>query len=95
MKRRMNGGISKYFYVGSKYRTEFRKQMRTFIVFTLGFTIAFSWRETIFDGSKKIVKWLTGTNKSGSFGASIFITLVSVLLIFLTAQWLKDKHPAH
>ncbi len=91
----MRRGILKYFYVGSKYKNEFRKQMRSFIVFTLGFTIAFSWRETIFDGSKNFIKWLTGTSNSGSFGASIFITLVSILLIFMTTNWLKERHPIH
>jgi hypothetical protein len=89
MKRR----LSNYFYLGSNYREEFRKQMRLIIVFTLGFTIAFSWRETIFDLSKSFVQWIAGIKNANasSIWASVFITIVSLFLIFLTAKWLKEK----
>jgi hypothetical protein len=89
MKRR----LSNYFYLGSNYKAEFRKQMRLIIVFTLGFTIAFSWRETIFDLSKSFVQWISGIKNanSSSIWASVFITIVSLLLIFLTAKWLKEN----
>lgn len=94
MKRVLTKKISNYTFVGRKYKDEFRKQMRMIIVFTLGFTIAFAWRETIFEWSKNLVSWLTNSNKGGSnVWASIFITLVSVILILLTTYWLKDKNP--
>jgi len=48
----MKKRVSNYFYIGQKYKEEFRKQVRAIITFTLGFTIAFAWRETIFDISK-------------------------------------------
>lgn len=89
--------LKNYFYLGNQYRSEFKKQMRMFLIFTLGFTIAFTWRETIFDLSKSFVKWLThsnGTNAT-SIWASVFITIVCVILIFLTARWLRDKPPVH
>jgi hypothetical protein len=86
-----------YFYLGNHYRQEFRKQMRLFIIFTLGFTIAFTWRETVFDLSKSLVNLIAHpTNPNAtSIWASVFITIVSALLIFLTAKWLRDKHPAY
>jgi len=89
--------IRNYFYLGNQYRHEFRKQMRMFIIFTLGFTIAFTWRETIFDLSKALVAWVTNTNNPNttSIGASVFITIVCALLIFLTARWLRDKPRRH
>jgi len=64
-----------------------------FIIFTLGFTIAFTWRETIFDLSKSLVQWLANTNNPNaiSIWASVFITIICAALIFLTAKWLRDK----
>ncbi len=86
--------FSDFFYVGHKYKAEVRKQIRMFIIFTLAFTIAFTWRETFFDLSREFMIWLTGAEDQGtaSIFASIFITLVSVLLIFLTSQYFKEKH---
>jgi asparagine N-glycosylation enzyme membrane subunit Stt3 len=86
-----------YFYLGNKYREEFRKQMRMFIIFTLGFTIAFTWRETIFDLSKSFVNWIThSTNPNAvSVWASVFITFLCLILIFLTTRWLRDKREYH
>lgn len=89
----MRGKIHNYFYLGSNYRSEFRKQVRMFVTFTLGFTIAFAWRETIFDLSESFVQWISGIKESNSssFWASIFITGVALLLILITTRWLKDK----
>jgi len=86
-----------YFYLGNQYKHEFRKQMRMFIIFTLGFTIAFSWRETIFDLSEAFVKLVTKTTNpnAASIEASVFITVICALLIFLTARWLRDRPPIH
>lgn len=92
MRRRIKQKISNYTFVGQNYRDEFRKQMRSVVVLTLGFSIAFAWRETIFDWSKSITAWITHSNNGGSStGASIFITLICLLLILATTRWLKDK----
>jgi hypothetical protein len=94
MRRKIRQKFSNYTFVGKKYKEEFRKQMRSVIVFTLGFSIAFAWRETIFDWSKSITAWITQSQNGGSStGASIFITLFSILVILLTTHWLKDKNP--
>ena len=38
------------FFIGSKnFENEFKKQVRMLVVVTFGFTIAFTWRQTIFD----------------------------------------------
>jgi hypothetical protein len=96
MRHRIKQKFSNYTFIGNNYKEEFRKQMRSIIVLTLGFTIAFAWRETIFQWSKSLTAWITHSNNGGSVtGASIFITLFCVLLIFLTSRWLKDKNPYH
>ena len=86
----MRRNVSNYFYLGQNYK----KELRLVVVFTLGFTIAFAWRETIFDLSKSFISWLIGSNGAGaSAWASVFITLLCLILIFLTTRWLRDKRP--
>ncbi len=91
MRRKIKRKFSNYTTLGSQYRAEFRKQLRMFITFTFGFTIAFTWREVSFEGSKKFWIWLTGSHGSGSIGGAFFITIVSLLLIYATSYWLKEK----
>lgn len=90
----MRRKISNFFYVGHKYKEEVRKQIRMFIIFTLAFTIAFTWRETIFDLSKSFIQLIAGVEGSNaqSIWASIFITVISILLIFLTSRYFKKEY---
>ena len=44
MRRRIN-----QYFLKNNYLKEFRHELRLLIVVTLGFTIGFTWRETIFD----------------------------------------------
>lgn len=82
------------FFIGSKnFENEFRKQVRMLIVVTLGFTIAFTWRQTIFDLSQSFVQFITHVQKSelSSILTSTFITFLSILIIYLVSHFLKDK----
>ncbi len=75
-------------------RKEFRRQLKLLITFTLGFTIAFTWRQTIFDLSFAFIAFITQikNNSTLSILSSTLITLVSLGLIYLTSHWLKDRH---
>lgn len=88
----MRKRIIRYFSK-TKYRQEFRRELRLLIVVTLAFTIGFTWRETIFDLSLAFVHWLTHAEQVPALSvlASIFITLMSVGLIYLTSYLLKEK----
>jgi len=88
----MRKGVSSLFVEGEHFRKEFKKQVRTLILFTLGFTIAFTWRQTIFDLSLSVVKWVTNIQNSAELSllSSILVTIVSLIVIFLTSHWLKD-----
>ena len=90
----MRQKLSNFFYVGDNYREEVRTQIRMIIVITLAFTIAFSWRETIFELSKTFMQWITRTENGNSLNAltSLFITFISVLLIFLASRYLKKEN---
>jgi len=81
-------------YIGvDNIKKEFRRQLRLLIIITLGFTIAFTWRQTIFDLSFVFVAFLTNiqNNTTLSILSSILITIVSVGLIYVTSYWLKDR----
>ena len=95
----MRGGkkLKDHFLIGHLYEKDFRRQIRSFITITLAFGIAFSWRQTAFDVSEYIVRLVThiqpGT--ASSIITSVFITMVSILLIYFTSYGLKDKYPTH
>jgi len=90
----MRRRLSNYFYVGNQYKDEVRTQVRMFIIFTLAFTIAFTWRETIFDLSKSFVQRIMGVEgaNSSSIWASVFITILSILLILLVSKYFKKEN---
>lgn len=90
----MKKSVLDYLVKGKKFQKEFKKQLRMLILFTLGFTIAFTWRQTIFDLSQALVMFFTDIKDSSvlSLLASVFITIVSVILIYLTSHYLKDNY---
>ena len=81
------------FGTGRSFQREFRKQLRLLIIITLGFTIAFTWRQTVFDLSLAFVKSMTDIRDASELSilASLFITVLSVVLIYLAAHFLKDS----
>jgi hypothetical protein len=93
MKRKIINSLK----AGARFKKEFRKQIRMLIIVTLGFTIAFSWRQTVFDASQTIVQFFTNVQGSTALSVltSLFITIISVLLIYLTAHYLKDNYENH
>jgi hypothetical protein len=76
------------------FRQEFKKQIRFAITAAIGFTIAFAWREAVFDmflSFTSRVLDLSIEHYSTKIYAAISITLFGVLLIFLTSKILKEK----
>ncbi len=83
-----------YFFTGSNHFTkEFKRQLRMMIILTLGFTVAFTWRQTVFDISQSIVRLFIHieTNSLLSIFTSLFITFISLFLIYLTSHYLKES----
>lgn len=89
----MRRKFKNFFYIGSKFKKEFKKQIRYLIIITLGFTIAFTWRQTIFDLSQSFIKSITHIEnlESLSILTSLFITFFGILLIYLSAHFLKNN----
>jgi len=92
----MRRRISRYFSRNG-YRREFRSELRLLIVVTLGFTIGFTWRETIFDLSWALMQFVTKAQAAPALSilASLFITAVSLGLIYLTSYFLKERPGEH
>jgi hypothetical protein len=87
--------LSNFFTVGHRYKAELKRQIRSMIIITLGFTIAFSWRQTTFDLSQSFVQFITKIESStaSTVLTSTFITLIGVMLIFITAHYMKiEEH---
>ena len=63
------------------------------IIITLGFTVAFTWRQTVFDLVQSGVKKFFSTESSAylSVITSTTITIISLLLIYIASQLLKNK----
>lgn len=91
--RSIKKSLHHFFVGGDNFKKEFRRQMRLLIIITLGFTIAFTWRQTVFDISQEIVSWITHIQESAlsSVLTSTFITLISLIVIYITSKLLKDK----
>ena len=77
------------------YKKELRRQIRLAITAAIGFTVAFAWRNAIFDSAQSFVSRLLDLNPGHYMTetyTAIFLTLFGVLLIFLTARILREKN---
>jgi flagellar biosynthesis protein FlhB len=94
MFKRSKEKVRHFFFGGEQFRAEVRKQIRLLIVVTLGFTIAFTWRQTIFDLFQTAVQsfFPTANAALSSSLTSLAITLVSVVVILLASYFLQGKN---
>ena len=90
----MGRGLIDWIVHGKNFKKDFRKQLKTLVVVGAGFTIAFTWRQTIFDISKRIVQFTTNIQDSSvlSLATSIFTTLFSLVVVLLIIYLLKDPN---
>ena len=75
------------------FRLEFKRQIRLAITAAIGFTIAFAWRNAIFDGFLSFVSRMLDVTEDHYLTevyTAIAITLVGVIFIFLTAKILRE-----
>jgi len=89
----MKRKLYEYVIGGQNFKKEVKRQIRLLIILTLGFTIAFSWRQTIFDGIQFLVDKILKIEHAvtSSIVTSVFITIISLALIYFLAHVLKDK----
>ena len=90
----MRKKFKSFFTPGRRFKREFKRQLRLLVTVTLGFTIAFTWRQTVFDVSQSIVNFFVHVQSSAvsSILTSTFITVISIALIYITSRYLKDSY---
>ena len=75
------------------FKKEFKRQIKLAITAAIGFTIAFDWRNAIFDTFQSFVSRVldvpTGHYLTENY-TSVAITIAGVILIFITSKLLKD-----
>ncbi len=83
-----------YFIGGEQFKKELVSQLRFLIIVTFGFTIAFTWRQTIFDTTQSLVHFITHIESSTTLSVltSLAITLIGLLIILLTSRFLNPKN---
>tara|TARA_Y100000310_G_C20513646_1_gene730095 strand:+ start:141 stop:422 length:282 start_codon:yes stop_codon:yes gene_type:complete len=88
----MRDRLYNFFIGGKRFENEFRRQIRLLIILTLAFTVAFTWRQTLFDASQALVQLVIDVKGSTSLSVltSTFITIVSILIIYLASHFLKE-----
>jgi len=86
--------LHQFMQKSKSFKKELKKQLRFAITAAIGFSIAFAWRESIFDMFKSFVSRffdLTPEHYSTEIYTAVVITVTGVVLIFLTSKLLKDK----
>ncbi len=85
--------VSDAFQVSHYYKKEFKKQMRLLIIVTIGFTIAFVWREVIFTFFQAILAHFYQAESALSSQAltATFMTILGIIIILITSKYLQDK----
>jgi len=75
----------------TKFKEEFRKQLRLAIAAAVGFIIAYSWRDFIIELSKDTINAITATMNIHliNLASSLLITFLGVLIILFTSKMLK------
>jgi hypothetical protein len=72
---------------------EFKRQIRLAIIAAIGFTIAFAWRDAIFNAFQSFVSRfldLSPDHYMTQIYTAIAITLAGVIIIMLTSKLMKD-----
>jgi len=83
----------RFFRGDPELRRELKSQLRILIIATLGFTIAFSWRETIFKLTESIILSLVEINNLSyaSIATSSVITIICLIIILFTSRFLRVR----
>lgn len=85
--------MGRKFQVRKSFKKEFKKQLRFAIMAAIGFTIAFAWRDAVYNSASSVVDKFTNAADFvlSEIYTAIFITIIGVVLLLFTSKILKDK----
>jgi len=74
------------------FRKEFKRQVRMAVMAAIGFSVAFAWRNFIWNSVNDFVSLVTESTHAvfTGFLTALLITLIAVVLIFITSRILRD-----
>ena len=76
------------------FRAEFKRQIRLAITAAIGFSIAYAWREAIFETFQNFVTRFLDIQEGHYLSetyTAVFITITGVIIILLTSKLLRDR----
>lgn len=93
VKRNRNKSLFQVFRIKKSFKKEFKRQIRLAIIAAVGFLIAFSWRDAIYNSSQKFVEKVTSATGDilTEFYTALFVSLLGVFLILISSKFLKEK----
>lgn len=80
--------------VSKSFKKEFKRQIRFAIVAAVGFTIAFAWRNAVFEAFRNYIARimdLAPEHYTTEVYTALAITFIGVLAIFLSSKILKER----
>jgi ADP-heptose:LPS heptosyltransferase len=83
----------KIFDTKRSFRKEFKRQIRLALVAAIGFTVAFAWKEAVFDTFQSFIARFLDVPKDQYLSetyTALAITLAGVLAIFITSKILRE-----
>lgn len=83
----------KIFNTKRTFRREFKRQLRLAIVAAIGFTVAFAWRNAVYDTFQNWIARIldiTPQHYTTETYTALGITLFGVLAIFITSRILRE-----
>jgi hypothetical protein len=86
--------VMNIFETKRSFRLEFKRQIRLAVTAAIGFSIAYSWKESMFATFQSFVTRVFDVpigHYLTQVYTSIFITFLGVALIFLTSKLLRDR----
>ncbi len=88
----MNEHIKRFLFGGDSFKKDFIHQIKNLVIFTLAFTVAFSWRETVFNSTKSLVQWFLDIQSTEllSILTSTTVTIFSLIIIWIMVKSLEE-----
>ena len=76
----------------SKFKKEFKKQIRLAIAASVGFIIAYSWRDFIVVSVKSLVgeNFFINNQNIINLSSALILTFIGVVIIFISSKILKE-----
>lgn len=88
----MKEDIKRFLFGGDSFKKDFIYQIKYLVIFTLAFTIAFSWRETVFNTIKSFVQSLLSIQSSNilNITTSLTITIFCLIIIWIMVRFFEE-----